>query len=221
MVRKRKGGRRSLDPTETSVQVARQRRQVEDDDSLESIDEVITTKRVCRSHHNESQTNIENNTRHSNTRSVTNATPQRNRLLEHDVPTTISTAASQASNRLSAGQSSMCSDITDTNDRKDYRLMMAPKSADVVVRSVVNTVLFHKMKFFTLSDHVTFSTDQHTVSGLLVAACNVSANDAPEWWHNVQNKVGRLLTDHRNNVIKSIRKHYIGKSQYLNHYHLT
>ena len=99
-----------------------------------------------------------------------------------------------------------------SQDRRDYRLVMAPQSADVVLRSVINTVLFRRIKFIDVHEHKHFSLELNTVCGLLLSACHVPEDTAEEWWQGVQGKLCRLLTDHRNNCIKSIHKCF--KSKY-------
>ena len=178
-----------------------------DDDSEESIEELVTTSRLRASGQRptpEKRRTVTNAQRaHMPSPSnLTSPTNEGNANTSTVIPTVTTATNCQAST---------CSDLTDGTERQDYRLLMAPKSANVVLQSVINTVLFRKVKFFVLSEHDTYSLDASTVCGLLVKSCNVNKTDAAEWWHNVKNKICRLLTDHRNNVIKSMRKHYKGE----------
>ena len=93
----------------------------------------------------------------------------------------------------------------------EFGLGMGTQSLRVVLRSVVNTTLFRFLKFYDADVHGGYSTDAGSVCHLLVQECNVKSSDSQEWWHSIKGNLSRLITDHRNNVIKCIRKYYGGE----------
>ena len=80
-----------------------------------------------------------------------------------------------------------------------------------MVRGVVKTRLFPKVKFLTKEKHGTYAHRPQTVCGLVMKHCNISAVDTTsEWWDELRPSIFRTHTDHRNNCIKAIRLRYRG-----------
>ena len=80
-----------------------------------------------------------------------------------------------------------------------------------MVRGVVKTRLFPKVKFLIKEKHGMYAHRQETVCGMVMKHCNISAVDTTsEWWDELRPTIFRTHTDHRNNCIKAIRLRYRG-----------
>jgi hypothetical protein len=80
-----------------------------------------------------------------------------------------------------------------------------------MVRGVVKTRLFPKVKFLIKEKHGMYAHRQETVCGMVMKHCNISAVDTTsEWWNELRPTIFRTHTDHRNNCIKAIRLRYRG-----------
>ena len=187
------------------------------DDSEESDDEdeiVVTSTKRSRSSNKSRAKVAANGTPPPNSGSLLDA-PIMNKFTSQ-TPSTCNTTAS-ASSHTTSPSSLSDSNMDDSSenqsqqvDRTDYQLSVSAQSQDVVLRSVVSTVLFRKVKFLDIDTYKTFTLEPKTVCHLLVKACNVMPGQEEQWWSNVKESLCRLLTDHRNNVVKSIHQRFAG-----------
>ena len=81
----------------------------------------------------------------------------------------------------------------------------------MVLKSVIKTDVFRKVKFYDPTRHAVFSHDTHPLCGMIVEKCHIKPDHAMAWWSQVQPSIRRHITDQRNNVIKSIERHFKGK----------
>jgi hypothetical protein len=85
-------------------------------------------------------------------------------------------------------------------------------SQRMMVRECVKTKLFRRLKFFKKDVHGLFDRRQGTVCAMIIANCNVEAENADEyWWADMRKLVVCTHTDRRNNVIKNMRLRFRGK----------
>ena len=58
-----------------------------------------------------------------------------------------------------------------------------------------------------------FDLSPTSVCGIVIVTCNVTSEDAtPTWWADIRSLIVRTHTDHRNNVIKTMRTRFRGKN---------
>ena len=81
----------------------------------------------------------------------------------------------------------------------------------MVLKSVIKTDVFRKVKFYDPTRHAVFSHDTHILCGMIVEKCHIKPDHAMAWWSQVQPSIRQHITDQRNNVIKSIERHFKGK----------
>ena len=130
-------------------------------------------------------------------------------LLDHEIITKPIEGEQNESQSGADAASTSISDVTPFS--KDYRLHISVDGHKMVVRSMVKSELFRQCKFIDKSTDAAFDADERTVCGFLLAACNVEKDRQRQWWDNSFHLVKRVMTDHRNNVIKSIRKAFLGE----------
>lgn len=81
-------------------------------------------------------------------------------------------------------------------------------------RTFVKRTLFKSVKFWDTRSHGGFSLDPRTVCGMMAAQFNFGPQvDQNQWWLTCIPWIMRMLTDHRNNCIKAMRKKYKGEYQ--------
>ena len=91
---------------------------------------------------------------------------------------------------------------------------MTPEGWRILVRNCVKTVLFCRLKFFKKDLHGIYDQRETTVCGLVIKSCNLSGQDATlKWWATMRKIVIATHTDHRNNVIKTMRLRFRGTFQ--------
>ena len=93
-------------------------------------------------------------------------------------------------------------------DVNDYRLVVSMDSEALVLKAVVRTMLFHEIKFIDYDRDCVLSTCESTVAGYLIRHCNIAEGRQATWWKEAFPLARILITDHRNNTIKSIQKLY-------------
>jgi len=83
-------------------------------------------------------------------------------------------------------------------------------------RTFVKVHLFKLVKFWKRNLYSGYSLDPNTVCGMFASKYTFGpAVQKPNWWYDKAPLVGTLLTNRRNNVIKTIRKKFLGKLQPL------
>ena len=81
------------------------------------------------------------------------------------------------------------------------------------IRTCVKKLLFRRLKFFNRNKHGMFDLSPTSVCGIVIATCNVTSENAtPTWWADIRSLIVRTHTDHRNNVIKTMRTRFRGKN---------
>jgi hypothetical protein len=99
-----------------------------------------------------------------------------------------------------------------TPNECDMTGTMTDRGKRVLIRDCVKNLLFRRLKFFRKELHGLYSQSQSTVCGLVMKSCNVSMEEATlEWWSQMRKVVIATHTDHRNNVIKTMRLRFRGK----------
>jgi hypothetical protein len=98
------------------------------------------------------------------------------------------------------------------HDVTDMTGKMTPEGRRMLVRACVKTVLFRRLKFFKKELHGMYDQSASSVCGLMIQHCNVPLQDATlAWWATMRKVVIATHTDHRNNVIKTMRLRFRGK----------
>ena len=81
----------------------------------------------------------------------------------------------------------------------------------MMIRDCVKTVLFRRLKFYNKLIHGLYDFRKSTVMGRVIRFCNVEQEKVTlEWWFPINKMIGNTLTDHRNNVIKTIHHRFKG-----------
>ena len=97
------------------------------------------------------------------------------------------------------------------HDTTDMTGQMTPAGRRMLVRDCVKKVLFRRLKFFRKELHGMYDQSETSVCGLVIKNCNVALQDATlDWWAGMRKIVIATHTDHRNNVIKTMRLRYRG-----------
>ena len=98
------------------------------------------------------------------------------------------------------------------HDFTDMTGKMTPAGKRMMVRDFVKKVLFRRLKFFIKELHGIYHQSETSVCGLVIKNCNVPDQEATlEWWATMRKVVTSTHTDHRNNVIKTMRLRFRGK----------
>ena len=96
-----------------------------------------------------------------------------------------------------------------------HNIEQRPDGCDIVLRDVVRTELFPRVKFIINERDLLYSMDKNSICYSICKWCNcLHDNEAKKvnFWMKNTKKVKKYLTQHRNNVIKNIKK--IAKSKY-------
>jgi hypothetical protein len=111
---------------------------------------------------------------------------------------------------------SACISNMDTHhDATDMTGKMTPEGRRILVRNCVKNVLFRRLKFFKKDLHGMYDQRTTSVCGLVIKSCNLPIKDATlEWWATMRKVVIATHTDHRNNVIKTMRLRFRGTCWY-------
>jgi hypothetical protein len=97
------------------------------------------------------------------------------------------------------------------HDVTDMTGKMTPAGRRLLVRDFVKKVLFRRLKFFIRELHGIYNQSGTTVCGLVIKHCNLSEHEATlDWWSTMRKVVISTHTDHRNNVIKTMRLRFRG-----------
>lgn len=98
----------------------------------------------------------------------------------------------------------------------DMQVRNSISSQRLLVRHCVRSQLFRRIKFFNKDKHGMFDHRNGTVCAMIMHHCNMSEEQATlTWWADMRKLVVRTHTDHRNNVIKTIRLRFRGMSMHL------
>ena len=97
------------------------------------------------------------------------------------------------------------------HDFTDMTGKMTPAGKRMMVRDFVKKVLFRRLKFFIKELHGMYHQSETSVCGLVIKSCNVPDHEATlDWWATMRKVVISTHTDHRNNVIKTMRLRFRG-----------
>ena len=97
------------------------------------------------------------------------------------------------------------------HDFTDMTGKMTPAGKRMMVRDFVKKVLFRRLKFFIKELHGMYHQSETSVCGLVIKNCNVPDHEATlDWWATMRKVVISTHTDHRNNVIKTMRLRFRG-----------
>jgi hypothetical protein len=97
------------------------------------------------------------------------------------------------------------------HETTDMTGKMTPEGRRILVRNCVKNVLFRRLKFFKKDLHGMYDQRATSVCGLVIKSCNLPVKDATlEWWATMRKVVIATHTDHRNNVIKTMRLRFRG-----------
>jgi hypothetical protein len=95
----------------------------------------------------------------------------------------------------------------------DMTMRVSAHGVRTLVREFVKEHLFRLVKFFNKDIHGHYDLSRASVCGLVVHHCNVEIQDADAaWWATMRKTIVTTLTNHRNNVIKTVRGRYRGTS---------
>jgi hypothetical protein len=107
--------------------------------------------------------------------------------------------------------------VTMHSSSKDMTKDMTSKHLKMMIRDCVKTVLFRRLKFYNKLIHGLYDFRKSTVMGRVIRFCNVEQEKVTlEWWFPINKMIGNTLTDHRNNVIKTIHHRFKGKCTIAN-----
>ena len=106
---------------------------------------------------------------------------------------------------MSAGQSLMSS-----IGIGEYGMNTAKKGNEATFVIAVKEHLFRKIKFLQ-GKNMEYNLDPMSICGYLHLHCNVTEDDAPVWWGDLQGKLKKTHTDCHNNKIKTIKQQYYDK----------
>lgn len=104
------------------------------------------------------------------------------------------------------------SSLLNHDEDLNMHIMNTITSQRLMIRNCVRTQLFRRLKFFKKDIHGMYDTRKGSVCALIIQNCNASEEEATLfWWSDMRKLVARTHTDHRNNVIKTIRMRFHGK----------
>jgi hypothetical protein len=102
--------------------------------------------------------------------------------------------------------------VTMHSSSKDMTKDMTSKHLSMMIRDCVKTVLFRRLKFYNKLIHGMYDFRASSVMARVIQFCNVEQDKATlQWWTPINKMIGNTLTDHRNNVIKTIHHRFDGK----------
>ena len=88
---------------------------------------------------------------------------------------------------------------------------MTPEGRRMLVRTFIKQVLFRRLKFFQKELHGMYDQRETSVCGLVIQSCHILQHDATlDWWAKMRKVVIATHTNHRNNVIKTMRLRFRG-----------
>ena len=89
---------------------------------------------------------------------------------------------------------------------------MTSKHMSMIIRAFVKTVLFPRLKFYHKLIHGLYDFRASSVMARVIQFCNAEKDKvALQWWRPINKMIGNTLTDHCNNVIKTVHKGFVGK----------
>jgi hypothetical protein len=93
----------------------------------------------------------------------------------------------------------------------DMTMRVSAHGVRTLVREFVKEHLFRLVKFFNKDLHGDYELSRASVCGLVVHHCNIALEDADAaWWATMRKNIVKTLTNHRNNVIKTVRSRFRG-----------
>ena len=96
----------------------------------------------------------------------------------------------------------------------NMRLQITNKAQRLMVKHCVKTKLFRHLKFFTKGIHDLYDHRPGSVCAMIIANCNSTHEEATvTWWSDMSKLVKYTITDHRNNVIKTMRMRFEGENK--------
>ena len=102
------------------------------------------------------------------------------------------------------------SDIESVGNASRGLSTLSESTTDFLITDHVKKKLFRTSKF--LSDaNLCFSNDSESICRKLATTCGIQAYRLEEWWESKRRIVSFVFNNHRNNVIKSIKKAFFGK----------
>jgi hypothetical protein len=94
----------------------------------------------------------------------------------------------------------------------DMTMKVSTYGRRVIVRGVVKRVLFRLVKFFNRDVHGQFDLQPASVCGLIIRHANIPPAEATAlWWAQTRKLIVQTHTNHRNNVIKTMRLRFRGE----------
>jgi hypothetical protein len=95
----------------------------------------------------------------------------------------------------------------------NMRLQITNKAQRLMVKHCVKTKLFRRLKFFTKGIHDLYDHRPGSVCAMIIANCNATHEEATvTWWSDMSKLLKYTITDHRNNVIKTMRMRFEGEN---------
>jgi hypothetical protein len=93
----------------------------------------------------------------------------------------------------------------------DMTMHITAEHMRMMVRDCVKKELFRRLKFYKKEFHGNYDFRQGSVCALVIQCCNLEHERATlQWWNTMQRVIVRTHTNHRNNVIKTIRVRFCG-----------
>jgi hypothetical protein len=131
----------------------------------------------------------------------------RNRVVPNLCLSSLETPRSSSTNSINDGEYI-------SNEFNELTMIARTLSAvgkRTCIRTCVKQLLFRRLKFFNRNKHGGYDLRPNSVCGIVIATCNVKPQDAtPTWWADIRTLIVRTHTDHRNNVIKTMRTRFRG-----------
>jgi hypothetical protein len=101
--------------------------------------------------------------------------------------------------------------VVSSADAIDMTMDITANHMRMMVRDCVKKELFRRLKFYKKEFHGNYDFRQGSVCALVIQCCNLEHEKATlQWWNTMQRVIVRTHTDHRNNVIKTIRVRFCG-----------
>ena len=122
--------------------------------------------------------------------------------ITNDVSFTNNVSVSCASNH----------NVTIHSSANDMTKDMTSKHMSMIIRKLVKTVLFRRLKFYNKLIHGLCNFRASSIMARVIQFCNVEKEKVTlQWWRPINKMIGNTLSDHRNNVIKTVHKRFEGK----------
>jgi hypothetical protein len=102
--------------------------------------------------------------------------------------------------------------VTMHSSTKDMTKDMTTKHLSMMICDCVKTVLFRRLKFYNKLLHGLYNFRTGSGMARVIQFCNVEQDLVTlQWWKPINKLIGNTLTDHRNNVSKTIHHCFEGK----------